>query len=79
MRTVVDCIKQMGLQIGDTIEGRDEYGQSWDEARLTLLWHGEEVAVWRVSLRKSVQPDWRDDGEDANWTLDCREWSVVKR
>lgn len=39
--------RAMGLQIGDTIEGK----QDDHTARLTLLWLGEDVAVWRYWSR----------------------------
>lgn len=70
--------RSMGLKVGDTIRGREEYGAGqWSEAQLTLLWLGDEVAVWLERNRSNLSPEWADHGEAANWTLDCRTWSKV--
>ena len=74
MSTAEQC-RAMGLKVGDTIEGREEAGHTyWHEARLTLLWLGEQVAVFSETSRSNVRPQWSDPEECANWTLDCREW-----
>jgi hypothetical protein len=40
-----DQCREMGIQVGDTIEGREE-GKGWfHEARMTLKWLGDNVAV----------------------------------
>lgn len=67
---------EMGIGVGDTIEGRETYDDGhWSEARLTLLWIGEQVAVWMVWRRNSsTKPDWYCTGEQSNWTLQCRDW-----
>ena len=77
--------KQMSLSVGDTIIGREGYfvgdhsnGEWWQESMNTLLWVGEEVCVWKVKSRRKNDPQWRDDGERANWTMDCRRWYLVK-
>ncbi len=76
-----DCAKQcrsMGLMVGNTIVGRETYSDGkWSEAKLTLLWLGKHEAMWAVKRRSSDRPYWRDDGECANWTLDCRPWQLV--
>lgn len=71
-------IRQMGLAVGDTIEGREEHGIWWEDSRLTLLWLGEQVAVWRVESRAKSQPEWQDYGEGLNWDLSCRRWRRVE-
>lgn len=74
--TTADQCREMGVRVGNTIEGRETYKNGeWSEERLTLLWLGDSVAVWKTWHRNSSHPDvWRPDGEGANWTLDCREW-----
>lgn len=70
----------LGVQVGQTIEGlegRQEADSHWSLARLTLLWLGESVAVWRVTERSSDRPEWSKPRESAAWTLECREWRVV--
>lgn len=78
-----DQARELGLQVGDTIEGREECGTYWHEARLTLLWLGKAVAVWRVtergtgSCRTSAPGEWSEPEESADWTLDCRAWKKL--
>jgi hypothetical protein len=73
-----DQCRALGLAVGDTIEGREEApGGYWHEARLTLLWLGEEAAVWRVTERSSERPAWSEPEECADWTLECRQWRKV--
>lgn len=73
-----DQVRAMGLAVGDTIRGIEDYGDGeWNEAELTLLWVGDEIAVWRERGRSRLTPDWVDHGESASWTLDCRQWHKV--
>lgn len=71
--------REMGLKVGDTIIGRegDKAGRWFNETKLTLLFVGEQVAAWKVTRRNNSLPKWRDDGEAANWTLDCRKWYLA--
>lgn len=70
--------RALGLAVGDTIEGREEAPRGyWHEARLTLLWLGDEVAVWRATERSSERPNWSEPEECADWTLECRQWRKV--
>lgn len=71
--TAEQC-RLLGIEVGDTIEGMETSGHYWHEARLTLLWLGEEVAVFRVTDRSNSQPEWSDPEESADWTLECRVW-----
>ena len=70
--------RALGLVVGDTIEGREEGPRGyWHEAKLTLLWLGDEVAVWSVTERSRARPNWSEPEESANWTLECRQWRKV--
>lgn len=67
--------RELGLAVGDTLVGRETYSTgAWTEAKLTLLWVGAELAVWKVQRRSNVKPHWRVSGEQSNWTLNCRDW-----
>lgn len=71
-----DEARELGLKIGDIIRGKEGGEDWWNEARLTLLWIGDSVCVWRKQWRNKGGPSvgWYDEGEAANWTLSCREW-----
>jgi hypothetical protein len=69
--------RHMGISVGDTIEGREEYPHGWNEARLTLLFLGEHVAVWAERYRTMGHPEWSEPDETAEWTLDARRWRRV--
>ena len=75
---VADQCRALGLEIGDTIFGREE-GPSgcWHEAELTLLWLGREAAVFRERERTNANPEWSEPRESGDWTLECRNWSKV--
>ena len=75
MNTVVtaDECRAMGLEVGDTIEGTGW----WTTTRLTLLWLGNTVAVWRVTERSGNSRRWSEPREATNWTLSCREWRKI--
>ena len=70
----------MGLAVGDTIEGTSPhhgFGERVETVRLTLLWVGERIAVWRCVRRHGTSGEWEDDGEQAHWDLAMREWHKV--
>lgn len=74
-----DQCREMGLAVGDVVEGRETYGaDGWGESRLTLIFLGKDVAVFREARRNDQQPDWMDGGESACWTLTCRAWREVE-
>jgi hypothetical protein len=66
----------MGLKCGDVIIGREagSDGSWFNDAKLTLLFVGEKVAVWHQMHRSRESPDWKDGGESASWTLAARRW-----
>lgn len=73
---VADQCRALGLDVGDTIEGVD-YGSA---VRLTLLFVGDECAVWRVTERfknKRGWKSWTKPEESADWTLEFRDWKRV--
>ena len=72
-----DQCRELGIVVGETIEGREEWSGGWDETRLTLLWLGESVAVWREVSRNYMRPEWSEPIEACAWTLDCRPWFKV--
>lgn len=77
--THADMVRALKIHVGDTIEGREGKGPPgwWQITRLTLLWLGEEVAVWRETSRSQMSPEWSTPRESANWTLSCRDWKKV--
>lgn len=78
MGTASKC-RAMGLQIGDTIEGRegDEEGKLWNVTRLTLIWIGEDVVVWSETHIDHTSDEWVAPKEASNWSLDFRDWRKV--
>jgi len=72
-----DLVRELDLAVGDTIACADRIGGKLEFTRLTLLWVGEEVAVWRVKRRWDGAVTWRDDGENAYWNLTQHRWSKV--
>ena len=75
---VTDQIKEMSLVVGDTIQGKETYSLGgWHEARLKLLWVGQQEAVWHLHTRTDRKPEWLDQGEAVNWTLNNRNWKII--
>ncbi|QRM19532.1 hypothetical protein GBK02_09020 [Dechloromonas sp. TW-R-39-2] len=74
---VADQCRALGIEVGDTIIGREESGSYWNETKLTLLWIGETVAVWRQTYHSSKRPEWSEPEESADWTLEFRDWRKV--
>ena len=75
-----DQVRELGLKVGDTIQGRQDVGEGWSEARITLLWLGTTHAVWIVSGRTSrsrFKRGWSFPYESAGWDLHCRDWKRV--
>ena len=72
-------IREMGINLGDTIVGRegDKEGTWWSETRLTLLWAGQTAAAFRIARRNKGVPTWHEEGEATNWTLDARKWFLA--
>ena len=73
--TPADQARSLGMVVGDTIEGTETDGEI---ARLTLLWIGEEVAVFRVTEMRGHGAGWSEPEESADWDLSCRKWRVVQ-
>lgn len=74
---VITQIKNLGIKVGDTISGMESEIGWWQVSRLTLLWVGESIAVWRVTECNIINPEWTQPREVANWVLDHREWRKV--
>lgn len=72
--TTADQVRELGLSVGDVIIGREDYGNGWCDAELTLLFLGKEVAVFNVRERSNREPSWNDACESGNWTLAHRDW-----
>ena len=73
-----DEVRARGLQVGDTIEGRELWSQTeWQDTRLTLLWVGNTEAVWLESSRTSERPEWTQPEESTGWSLEFRKWKKV--
>jgi hypothetical protein len=77
MNSIREQCRRLNVQVGDTIQGTDKYLSSWNTTRLTLLWLGDDVAVWRETWRSNASPEWSEPAESADWTLDCRDWRHV--
>ena len=78
MGEVADQCRALGIEIGDTIVGREEGPRGcWNEAELTLLWIGREVAVFRERERNETTQEWSEPRESGDWTLECRNWRKV--
>ena len=73
--------RELGLAVGDTIQGREEVGEYWHEVRITLLWIGTSYTVWIVSGRGSRSREggaWSLPHEATNWDLCCRDWQRIE-
>lgn len=77
MNSIRSQCARLNVQLGDTIEGTEKYRDGWNTTRLTLLWLGRDVAVWRETSRASHRPEWSRPQESSDWTLDCRVWRHV--
>lgn len=75
---VAEQCRSLGIQVGDTIVGREELGDYWCETKLTLLWIGETIAVWKETSRSSHRNEWSEPEESADWDLGFREWMKVQ-
>ena len=76
--SAADQARALGLRVGDTIEGREEWRGGWSESRLTLVWIGKTRAVWSAKNRSSWEPRWSAPAEECNWTLEYRDWRKVE-
>lgn len=77
--TVTDRIDEMRLRPGDTIRLRQNFKRGpWWEYELTLLWHGEQIAVWSSRHRSESNPDqWSEPKETAAPDLAYGDWARV--
>ncbi len=66
--------RQLGLEIGDVIVGREGTSVRWGETKLKLLARTRECCIWNVWSRTSGNPTWRNEGEDVDWDLSFRHW-----
>lgn len=73
-------VRELGLAVGDTIQGRKKVDGDWYEARITLLWIGATHAAWIVSGRSSRprEGDWSAPHEAMQWDLAWREWERIE-
>lgn len=75
--TPADTARAMGLALGDTICGSQDWEGGWHEAELTLIWLGSEICVWQFRTRSHRRPEWSGYHESATWNLRQREWVKV--
>lgn len=73
-----DQCRTLGLRVGDIIEGREESGDWWGVARLKIIFFGEKVGVVRHIQRVSGKPEWSMEEEKSNFTLNARDWKLLK-
>jgi hypothetical protein len=76
-----DQARELGLKLGDTIQGRQEVGDGWVESRITLLWLGMTQTVWIVSGRTHLsrfEGGWSCPHESVSWDLHTRDWERIK-
>jgi hypothetical protein len=71
---VADQVRELGLQLGDMIEGHE----GDHRARLVLRYIGAEVAVFDEWVHVD-DGTWRYLGESAEWDLSCRDWISLGR
>ena len=62
--------RDLGLELGDIIQSKTANG----EDRLTLLWRGDNVVVWRRQYRRYLAK-WEDCGE----VTDYRDFHQVSK
>lgn len=70
-------VRQLGLAVGDFIQGKTIYLAGWEESCLQILWIGHKAVVFHEWRRTSNVPDWTDCGEVASWDLSWRDWQKV--
>ena len=77
--TTADQVRELGLSVGDVIVGREYVSFAWNDAELTLLFVGKQIAVFSQRTRHTSYDnfDWQDRGESATWTLAQRDWQIV--
>ena len=77
---VAEQINKLGIVVGDTVIGQHKSICHSHEAMLTLLWVGNEKAVWLVSERGTNLEEWSKPEESTAWSLDnCRTWAKVPK
>jgi hypothetical protein len=72
-RSPAEQCRELGISIGDTIEGEE----NGTRVRLKLIWLGQAAAIWMVYLKENGL--WIESEESANWTLVARKWRRVLR
>lgn len=74
-----DQCREMGLKVGDTIIGREDWGENgWSESKLTVLFIGEQAAVFKCVQRGNKNSEWGESRESGSWVLHARPWSLVE-
>ena len=74
---VAEQCRALGLKIGDIIIGREQGTDYWHEAELTLLWLGNNTAVFQERSRAIDNPEWSKPIESGDWSLAYRDWYKV--
>jgi hypothetical protein len=75
--TTADQVRELGLSVGDVIIGRESYGLDWSDSELTLIFVGDEVAIFSERNRNNLNGAWTEPRECSNWTLSFRDWVKV--
>ena len=74
-RTSADQCRDLGIAVGDTLEGVSPSAWPGETTRITLLWLGQEMAVWQET--RLIGGEWTPPRESAAWDLSWREWERV--
>ena len=75
-RTPADQCRELGIAVGDTIEGSSPFCWPGEKTRITLLWLGQEMAMWRET--RFVGGKWTEPRESAVWDLSMRDWERIE-
>lgn len=77
--SAAEQVRELGLAVGDTIQGRKKVDGDWHEDRITLLWIGATHAAWIVSGRRLHEGDaWSAPDEASQFALTGREWERIE-
>lgn len=79
-RTTARELRQAGFKIGEQFAGYTHTSEGFVSTLsvITLLWMGEEVAVWHTAKECEHAPGQWETRESAGWNLDSRKWYRIK-
>ena len=67
-------LREMGVDVGEVIVGKEVYASDWHVSKLKVLFIGQTAVVFEYWSASYHEPEFKLIGEVSSWDLRHRDW-----